>query len=98
MELLITKSSIINSYNSDGKLHLFMTEKERPCSEATLTVMNDKDGAKCSRFTIKLDSIEELDRLGEKSEVDILVTKNPEFSSYIAIVLYDEEIDQSTQS
>lgn len=39
-----------------------------------------------------------LDRLGEKSEVDILVTKNPEFSSYIAIVLYDEEIDQSTQS
>lgn len=53
MELLITKSSIINNCNSDGKLHLFMTEKERPCSEATLTVMNDKDGAKCSRFTIK---------------------------------------------
>lgn len=95
MNFLITRSSIINRCNSDGRLHLLMTEKERPCFEAILTEMDNKDGVKCSRFTIQLDSIEDINQLGEKYGVDVLVTKNIDFPNYIAVVLYDEEIEKS---
>ena len=95
MKCIVTRSSIINRCNSDGKIHLFMTEKEKPCDEAVLTEILDKNGEKCSRFTIELDTIEEIDLLGEKYKVDVLVTRNLEFDNYVAIVLYDEEINQN---
>lgn len=43
---------------------------------------------------IEFNSIEDVDILGEKYDVDILVTRNTDFEQYIAIVLYDEEIKQ----
>ncbi|MFW6008840.1 MAG: hypothetical protein ACOCP8_06205 [archaeon] len=95
MKCIVTKSSIINRCNRDGKLHLFMTEKERPCEEATLTEMIDKDGEKCSRFIVELETIDDIDNLGQKYNVDVLVTRNTNFEDYIALVLYDEEIDQN---
>lgn len=94
MKYIIARASIINRCNKDGKQHLFMTEMERPCEEAVLTEMVDKDGQKCSRFIIKLDTIEDIDKLGDKYQVDVLVTRNLEFDNYIALVLYDEEIEQ----
>lgn len=93
MEYIISKSSIINRCNSDGKLHLMFTEKERPCKEASLKEMKDNDGNICSRFVIELNSIEEVDALGKKHAVDVLVTKSNDFNQYIALVLYDEEIE-----
>ena len=45
-EHIITRSSIINNCNSDGKLHLLFTEEERPCSEAYLKEVYDNDGNK----------------------------------------------------
>lgn len=94
MKCIITRSSIINRCNSDERLHLLMTEKERPCQEAIFTELIDKNGEKCSRFIIELDTIEDIDRLGEKYNVDVLVTRNLEFENHVALVLYDEEIDQ----
>lgn len=92
MKYIISRSSIINRCNSDGNLHLLMTEKERPCKEAVLEELKDNDGKVCSRYMIELTSIEDIDELGEKYDVDVLVTKNNDFDQYIAIVLYDEEI------
>lgn len=92
MECIISRSSIINRCNEDGKLHLLFTEKERPCEEAYLKELLDSDGNTCSRYFIDLDTICELDQLGEKYEADVLVTKNLDFPEYIALVLYDEEI------
>ena len=92
MKYIISRSSIINRCNSDGNLHLLMTEKERPCKEAVLEELKDNDGKVCSRYMIELTSIEDIDELGEKYDVDVLVTKNNDFEQYIAIVLYDEEI------
>lgn len=94
MECIISKSSIINRCNRDGKLHLFFTEKEKPCGEAYLKEILDIDGNKCSRYFIDLETISEVDGLGEKYGVDILVTKNLDFPECIALVLYDEEIEQ----
>jgi hypothetical protein len=94
MKYIVTSASIINRCNRDGEIHFFMTEKEKPCEEAVLSEMLDKDGEKCSRFTIELNTIEDIDLLGEKYGVDILVTRNEGFENYIAIVLYDEEIDR----
>lgn len=54
----------------------------------------DIDGNKCSRYFIELDTILELDKLGEKYDTDILVTKNLDFPEYVAIVIYDEELIQ----
>lgn len=94
MECIISKASITNRCNKDGKLHLFFTEKERPCEEAYLKEIIDIDGNKCSRYFIELDTILELDKLGEKYDTDILVTKNLDFPEYVAIVIYDEELIQ----
>ena len=44
--------------------------------------------------SIDLDTITELDKLGEKYDTDVLVTKNLDFPEYTAIILYDEEIKQ----
>lgn len=94
MECIISKASIANRCNKDGKLHLFFTEKERLCEEAYLKEIVDIDGNKCSRYFIDLDTITELDKLGEKYDTDVLVTKNLDFPEYTAIILYDEEIKQ----
>lgn len=94
MKYIISRASIINRCNSDGKLHLFMTEMERPCEEAVLEELIDNNGEKCSRYMIELNSIEDIDRLGEKYDVDVLITRNTDFQQYIAVVLYDEEINQ----
>ena len=51
-----------------------------------------KNNSLCSRYFISLESIEEDDKLGEKYNVDILITRNLDFDKYIAIVLHDEEI------
>ena len=91
---LITRASIINRCNSDGKLHLFFTEEEKPCEEARLEEITDNDGNICSRYFIDINTIEALDSLGTKYDVDILVTRNLDFDDYIALVLYDEEIIQ----
>lgn len=93
-EHIITRSSIINNCNSDGKLHLLFTEEERPCSEAYLKEVYDNDGNKCSRYFINLSSIEEVDELGNKYDVDVLITRNLDFDGIISLVLYDEEILQ----
>lgn len=94
MECIISKSSIINRCSKDGKLHLLFTEKEKPCEEAYLKEILDIDGNKCSRYFIDLETISEVDGLGEKYGVDILVTKNLDFPECIALVLYDGEIEQ----
>lgn len=94
MECIVSKSSIINRCNRDGKLHLFFTEKEKPCEEAYLKEVLDSAGKKCSRYFIELETISEVDELGEKYGMDILVTKNLDFPQCIALVLYDEEIVQ----
>ena len=94
MKYIISRASIINRCNTDRKLHLLMTEEERPCSEAILEELDDNEGNKCSRFMIELNSIKDIDRLGEKYGVDVLVSRNTDFEQYIAIVLYDEEIKQ----
>ena len=93
-EYMITKASFINRCNRDGKLHNYFTEKEKPCREAYLKNILDTNGVECSRYFIELHSIEELDALGEKYDVDILVTRNLGFEGVISVVLYDEEIDQ----
>lgn len=97
MKYIITRSSITNRVSGDGEIHYLFTEKERPCKEATLEELSDKEGVLCSRYFIKLSSIEELNALGEKYNCDVLVTVNHMFPEYIALVLYDEEIDQRLQ-
>lgn len=94
-EYIITRASIINRCNTDGKLHLMFTEKERPCEEAYLKKLTDTEGNPCSRYFIKLDSIESVDALGIKYDVDVMITRNLGFEDIIAIVLYDEEIDST---
>lgn len=94
MECIISKSSIINRCNEDGELHLFFTEREKPCEEAYLKEVLDVEGNKCSRYFIDLDTIIELDKLGEKYDTDVLVTRNLDFPEYTALILYDEEIKQ----
>ena len=73
---------------------MLFTEKEKSCEEAYIKELLDSDGNKCSRYFIDLDTITELDKLGEKYDTDVLVTKNLDFPEYIAIILYDEEIKQ----
>lgn len=73
---------------------IFFTEEERPCSEAYLKEVYDNDGNKCSRYFINLSSIEEVDELGNKYDVDVLITRNLDFDGIISLVLYDEEILQ----
>lgn len=92
MKYIVTRASIINRCNNDGKLHLLFTERERPCEEAVLENVYDNEGNLCSRYFINLESIEEADKLGEKYDVDILITRNLDFDKYISVVLYDEEI------
>jgi len=91
---MITRASIINRCNIDGKEHFLFTEKERPCKEATLKYVKDNEGKNCSRYFIELDSIEAVDKLGTQYGVDVLVTRNLDFDNIISLVLYDEEIDQ----
>ena len=94
MECIISKSSIINRCNEDGEIHLLFKEREKPCEEAYLKEVLDVEGNKCSRYFIDLDTITDLDKLGEKYDTDVLVTKNLDFPEYTAIILYDEEIKQ----
>ena len=93
MEFIITRQSIINRCNADGKLHLIHAEAERPCSEAYLKPIKDIHGEECTRFFIDLESptIETVNELGKKYGVDVLVTENLEFPGQVALVLYDEE-------
>lgn len=93
-EYMIARASIINRCNSDEQEHLLFTEKERPCEEAFLKNIKSNDGRTCSRYFINLDSIEDIDRLGNQYGVDVLVTRNIDFDDVISLVLYDEEIDQ----
>ena len=72
----------------------FSQKKEKPCEEAYIKELLDSDGNKCSRYFIDLDTITELDKLGEKYDTDVLVTKNLDFPEYTALILYDEEIRQ----
>jgi hypothetical protein len=94
MECIISKSSIINRCNEDGEIHLLFTEREKTCEEAYLKEVLDVEGNKCSRYFIDLDTITDLDKLGEKYDTDVLVTKNLDFPEYTALILYDEEIKQ----
>lgn len=94
MECIISKSSIINRCNEDGEIHLLFTEREKPCEEEYLKEVLDVEGNKCSRYFIDLDTITDLDKLGEKYDTDVLVTKNLDFPEYTALILYDEEIKQ----
>ena len=73
---------------------MLFTEREKPCEEAYLKEVLDVEGNKCSRYFIDLDTITDLDKLGEKYDTDVLVTKNLDFPEYTAIILYDEEIKQ----
>ena len=93
-EYMITRASIINRCNSDGKEHFLFTEKERPCKEAVLKNIKDNEGKTCSRYFVDLDSIEDVDRIGNQYDVDVLVTRNLDFDNVISLVLYDEEINQ----
>ena len=49
---MISRASIINRCNKDGKEHLIHTEAERPCKEAFLEDITDKDGNLNKRFFI----------------------------------------------
>jgi DNA-directed RNA polymerase alpha subunit len=93
-EYMITRASIINDCNTDGKVHLFFTEKEKPCEEAYLKELKDNDGELCSRYFINLNTIEDVDELGTKYDVDVMVTRNMDFNGIISLVLYDEELDR----
>lgn len=93
-EYMITRASIINRCNSDGKEHFLFTDKERPCKEALLKYVKDNEGKTCSRYFIEIDSIEDVENLGTQYGVDVLVTRNLDFDNIISLVLYDEEIDQ----
>ena len=92
-EYMITRASIINRCNRDGKIHLIFTESEQPCKEAYLKELKDLDNNLCSRYFIDVNSIEDVDRLGMKYGVDVLVTRNLDFDAIISLVLYDEEIE-----
>jgi hypothetical protein len=92
-EYMITRASLINRCNADGKEHLLFTEKEKPCKEAYLKELKDNGGKICSRYFINLKSIEDVDALGTKYDVDVLVTRNLDFENVISLVLYDEEIE-----
>lgn len=63
MKYIITRTSIINKCNSYGVLHLFFTEKENPCEEASFEKIYDNKGNLCSRYFINIKSIEESDKL-----------------------------------
>lgn len=94
-EYIITRASIINRCWEDGELHLKFTEKERPCKEAYLKELLDNDGNECSRYFIELNSIEEVDALGDKYDADVMISRNLKFNNIIALVLYDEEINSA---
>lgn len=51
------------------------TEKEKPCEEAYIKESLDSNDNTCSRYFIDLDTIAELDKLGKKYDVDVLVTE-----------------------
>ncbi len=92
MEYIITRQSITNRCNTDGRSHLDFTEKERPCVEAYLKRLKDKTGDVCTRYFIEIESsIEAVDRLGELYDSDILITKNLNFNNVISLVIYDEK-------
>lgn len=92
MECIISRASIVNRCTTDGKVHYHFTEKERPCKEAYLKDMIDDSGNPCSRYCIDLNTITELDQLGEDYEKDILVTKNYDFTNYVTLIIYDEPL------
>ena len=94
MECIISRASTISRCNRDGKLHLFFTEREKPCGEAYLKEILDSDGNKCSRYFIDLETVSEVDRLGGGYGGGVPGTRNLAFPQYIALVLYDEEIKQ----
>ena len=93
-EYMITRASIINRCNTDGKLHLLFTKAEKPCKEAYLKELPDNDGEPCSRYFIELSAIEEIAALGDRYDCDVMVSQNTDFDGIIALVLYDEEIDK----
>lgn len=69
------------------------TEAERPCREAYLKELRDENGILCSRYCIRLASIEEVDRLGSIYDANVMITRNLGFPDRIALVLYDEELE-----
>lgn len=90
---IITKSSIIKNCMLDGKNHQLFTENERPCKEAVLEEILDKNGNRCSRFFIEVDNtIEELDKLCDNYVADIKVSRNLFFPDYITLVICDDEV------
>lgn len=95
MECIISRASIVNRCITDGKVHYHFTEKERPCKEAYLKDIIDNSGNPCSRYCIDVQSVKELDQLGEEYENDVLVTKNLDFSNYITLLLCDEPLIKS---
>ncbi len=89
---IITKSSIIKRCATDGKDHRMFTEDERPCKEATLEEITDKNGNKCSRFFIEIDdTIEALDALCDNYVADIKVSRNLFFPNDIVLIICDDE-------
>ena len=86
-EYIITRASIINRCNHDGRLHLQFTEAERPCREAYLKELRDENGILCSRYCIRLASIEEVDRLGSIYDANVMITRNLGFPDRIALVM-----------
>lgn len=92
--VLLQSHLFINKCNTDGKLHLLFSAKEKPCEEAYIKELLDSNGNMCNRYFFDLDAITEQDKLGKKYDVDVLVTENLDFLRYSALVLYDEEIIQ----
>lgn len=89
---IITKSSIIKRCMSDGQNHQLFTENERPCNDAVLEEIIDRNGNRCSRFFIEIDNtIEALDKLCDNYVADIKVSRNLFFPDYITLVICDDE-------
>ena len=89
---IITRSSIIKRCAEDGKSHEIFTEDERPCEEAVLEEITNRNGQKCSRFFIEIENtIEALDELCDKYVADIKIARNIFFPNEIILVICDDE-------
>ena len=89
---IITKTSIMKRCASDGKPHQIFTEAERPCEEATLEEIVDRNGQNCSRFFIEIDNtVEAVDALCDKYVADIKIARNLFFPNEIILVICDDE-------
>ena len=64
-----------------------------PCRWQTRADLCNENGILCSRYCIRLASIEEVDRLGSIYDANVMITRNLGFPDRIALVLYDEELE-----